>query len=101
MITTLTGENSFLLKQSLNSLEAEFVAKYGDLSLERLDGEEQSADRLQESIQGLPFLSPRKFVVLREPSRQRKFVERITDLLGSIPETTDLVIIEPRLDKRL
>ena len=101
MVVTLTGENSFLLNQTLSFLEANFVAEHGDLALERLDGEEQSADRLQESVQGLPFLSPRKLVVLRAPSRQKLFLEHITELLSDVPEATDLVIVEPKLDKRL
>lgn len=101
MVVTLTGENSFLLNQTLGSLEADFIAEYTDLALERLDGEEQSADRLQESVQGLPFLSPRKLVVLREPSKQKVFTERMADLLKGVPEETDLIIVEPKLDKRL
>jgi DNA polymerase III delta subunit len=101
MIVTLTGENRFLLSQSLSALETAFVAEYTDLALERLDGDDHSADRIQESIQSLPFLSPRKLVVLRGPSKQKTFTEHITELLEGVPEMTDLVIVEPKLDKRL
>jgi DNA polymerase III delta subunit len=101
MVVTLTGENRFLLSQVLNDLEATFIAEYTDLALERLDGDDHSADRLQESIQSLPFLSPRKLVVLRGPSRQKAFTEHITSLLEGVPETTDLIIVEPKLDRRL
>jgi DNA polymerase III subunit delta len=101
MAITLTGDNGFLLKKALSSLETAFVDTNSDLALERLDGEESSADRMQEAIQGMPFLSPKKMVVLREPSKQKAFTERLADLLEDIPETTELVIVEPKLDKRL
>jgi DNA polymerase-3 subunit delta len=101
MIVTLTGENRFLLSQALATLEATFVSEYTDLALERLDGDEHPIDRLQESVQSLPFLSPRKLVILREPSKQKAFTERIAGLLEGVPETTDLIIVEPKLDKRL
>jgi DNA polymerase III delta subunit len=77
MIVTLTGENSFLSGQALRALEADFVGGYTDLALERLDGEEHTADKLQESVQSLPFLSPRKLVVLHSPSKNKTFLEHI------------------------
>lgn len=71
------------------------------MALERFDGEEASADRMRESIHSLPFLTARKMVVLREPSKQKQFAEMIADILKDIPDSTDLIIVEPKLDKRL
>jgi DNA polymerase III delta subunit len=48
----------------------------------------------------MPFLTPRKLVVLREPGRQKAFAEAIADTLKEIADTTDLIIYEPKLDKR-
>lgn len=101
MITTLTGENSFGWQGALRQLVAEFVAEYGDLALERLDGEEADFSRIQEALTGLPFLSSKKLVVLRTPSRNKQFSDQAEQLLANLPDSTEVIIVEPKLDKRL
>ena len=100
MIVTLMGENDFLRKRELAKLVRGFVDEYGDLALERFDGEEASAAAMRESLQSLPFLSPRKMVVLYTPGTQKAWAENIGDILQDVSETTDVVIVEPKLDKR-
>jgi DNA polymerase-3 subunit delta len=101
MITTLTGSNHFALYQERQKLVNEFLQEHGDIALERLDGEETSYDRIAEAVQSLPFLASKKLVVLKTPGAQKQFQEKINELVENIPETTDLVIVEPKLDKRL
>lgn len=101
MITTLTGQNSYMLQQELRRTINEFVKVHTDMGLERLDGEEVAYDRIRESLESLPFLASKKLVVLKRPSAQKQFVERAEQLLGSLPESIDVVIVEPKLDKRL
>lgn len=101
MIVTLTGENSFALGQELRRIIDGFVAQHGDMALERLDGQEVDFVRIQEALTSLPFLASKKMVVLRSPSANKKFTEEAEKLLGNVPETTDVVIVEPKLDKRL
>lgn len=101
MVVTLTGENDFGLKAELQTTVSRFVEEHGDLALERLDGQEATYEQLQESLTGLPFLAARKMVVLRSPSANKQFVERAEQLLGQVPETSDVILIEPKLDKRL
>ncbi len=100
MIVTLTGANDHLRKRELAQLVAAFTAEHGDMAIERFDGEEATADRMRESVQSMPFLSERKLVVLREPSKQKAFAEQIADALKDVPESTDLIMYEPKLDKR-
>lgn len=89
------------MQKELRSLVDEFVAEQGDLALERIDGQEASFERLQEAIIGLPFLASKKLVVLRAPGANKQFTEKFESLLADIPETTNLIIVEPKLDKRL
>ncbi|MDB5181555.1 MAG: polymerase subunit delta [Candidatus Saccharibacteria bacterium] len=70
------------------------------MALERLDGEEASFERMQEALQSLPFLADKKMVVLTSPSANKQFAEKAEKLLQELPETTDLIIVEPKLDKR-
>src|SRR5579871_3845484 len=101
MVVTLTGENSFGWRAELNQRVTEFVAKHGDMALERLDGEEAAYERLQEALQSLPFLASKKLVILQTPGKNKQFTEKAEALLSEAPETTDVIIIEPKLDKRL
>lgn len=100
MITVLAGQNSFMLQAELRSRVAKFVSEYSDIGLERLDGEEASYDRIRESLESLPFLASKKLVVLRTPGANKQFVENYDKLVDNLPDTTDLIIVEPKLDKR-
>jgi DNA polymerase-3 subunit delta len=100
VITTLTGSNSFLLRQELRRIVDGFVAEHSDMGLERLDGEEASYDRMREALESLPFLASKKLVVLTSPSANKEFLDGGVELLKNLPETTDVVIVEPKPDKR-
>jgi len=100
MIVTLTGGNDFLLRHELGRLVQKFLAEYGDLGLERLNGDEAEYDAIREALQSLPFFAARKMIVLRDASTNKQFVENAETLLDELPETTDVILYEPKLDKR-
>lgn len=101
MIVTLTGPNVLGWQLELAGIVGGFVKEHGDIALERLDGEEATFDRLQEAVTSLPFLASKKMVVLRTPSANKEFVEKAESIFKQVPETTELVLVEPKLDKRL
>jgi DNA polymerase III subunit delta len=101
MVITLTGLNSFGLQTELHTIIDTFVRDHGDMGLERLDGEEATAEQMRAAAESLPFLTARKLVVLREPSKQKKFTEGIDAFLAAISDATDVILVEPKLDKRL
>lgn len=101
MIVTLTGTNDFLRKAELSKLVADFVAVHTDMAVERFDGDESDPVQMRGSLGSLPFLTERKLVVLSEPGKQKTFAENIEAVLGDVAETTDLIIVESKLDKRL
>jgi len=101
MVMTLTGANNYMLQQTLRRLITEFVAEYTDMGLEKLDGEEVEYDRMREALESLPFLASKKLVVLHRPSANKQFVEQAETLLANASEATDVIIVEPKLDKRL
>lgn len=100
MITTLTGSNRFAVKAELKRLVDNFVQQYTDMGLERIDCEDVEYNRIREALESLPFLASKKLVVLRSPSVSKDFVENAERLLKDLPESTDLIIHEPKLDKR-
>ncbi|MDQ3123090.1 MAG: DNA polymerase III subunit delta, partial [bacterium] len=54
-----------------------------------------------ESVSSLPFLAKRRMIILSNPSANKSFVERIDQLLEAVADTTDLIIIERKFDRRL
>lgn len=100
MITTLTGSNGFLIKAELDRRTSNFLKEFTDMGLEQVDGEEAEYTRLLGALQNLPFLAAKKLVILRSPSANKEFNEKFSDILETIPETNDVIIYEPKLDKR-
>lgn len=80
---------------------AGFEKEYGDMAVERLDGEEATYERMAEAAQSLPFLATRKLVVLRAPGANKEFAEKFEAFITGVSETNDVIIVEPKLDKRL
>jgi DNA polymerase-3 subunit delta len=101
MITVLTGENDVLRQEALGHITSTFIAEHGDLNIERVDGEEASYERIHEAAQSLPFLADRKLVLLRAPGANKEFAEKFEQFMADIPETNTVVLVEPKLDKRL
>jgi DNA polymerase-3 subunit delta len=101
MVITLTGENWFGLATALKKLVADFVAEHGDMALEQLDGETADVDRIREALQSAPFLASKKLVVLRGGAANKQFTENAEALLSDVSDTTDVILVEQKLDKRL
>ncbi len=100
MVVVLTGDDSLAIKQRLDEVVAGFVKKYGELAVERLDGEEVEAQKIAEAAQSLPLLSPKKLLIIRDLSTNRAAAEKIEQIISSAGETTDIVLHEPSVDKR-
>lgn len=100
MITTITGNNSYLMKQKVKSLVSAFVSEHGDLALERLDGEEIGLPAVLDAIQSIPFLTAKKMVVLRSGTANKEIAEAIEQIISTSADSTELIIYEPSVDKR-
>jgi len=100
MITTLSGTNSLLLSKELQRIRNDFIAHHSDLGVERFDAAEASFQQLLDAVQTLPFLASRRMVIIDTPSANKDLTEKIASLLQAVPDTADLVFVEPKFDKR-
>ncbi len=100
MITVLTGDNLYELNRQLHKRVESFVSEYGDLAVEKVDGEEATYDAMLGAIESQPFLAARKLVVLRRPSVNKQFTENIEYVAERCAESNEVIIFEPKLDKR-
>lgn len=101
IIYLLNGEDEFTIAHFVDELER----KLGDpttasMNTTRLDGNSFNIDQLPSIANALPFLAPRRLVILTHatarmsaPAAQKKF----TDQLEKMPQTTALVLVEHRL----
>jgi len=100
MLSILYGENSFAIAQQKRQIIEHYLLESGnELGLERFDAtvEPQS---LWQSITAQPFLVASKLVVVTEPSQSSDLAEFLLSKFDAIPETTHLLIVETKLDKR-
>ncbi|HUA13188.1 MAG TPA: DNA polymerase III subunit delta [Candidatus Sulfotelmatobacter sp.] len=101
MLRTITGDNDLAIKQKLEEITKDFVAKYGDLAVEKYDASNDEVGAAIESLTSLPFLSDKKLVIIRDFLAVKEFSEKLEASLKDIPEQIDVVFVEPKLDKRL
>ena len=100
MIYVLTGENDFARLQKKQSVISDFVTQHSDLGLETFSGEESEFNAMQAAVESLPFLASRKLVVLNAPGANKYFLEQCKAMLENVVDTTDVLIDEPKFDKR-
>lgn len=100
MILTLTGTNPYKVKHELKIVAQAFLKEHGDLAYERFDGEDLNFERLRDAVQSLPFLAAKKLVVVRDAAGNKALTEQFGNIVKATGKTTDLVIVENKLDKR-
>jgi DNA polymerase III subunit delta len=100
MISVITGKNSYLLNSKLKTLVDDFAVEYSDIAIEKIDCEEAEYQQIHDALHNLPFLSHKKLVVLNMPGTHSEFAENLPSLIESISDSIDLIIVEPRPDKR-
>jgi DNA polymerase-3 subunit delta len=95
------GEDEFSRSETV----ADFKKKMGDPGLVELntnvfDGRKVTLGELQHACDSVPFMADRRLVIVEglltrlEPKGQKEYLERLTQYLEHLPETTRLVFIE-------
>ena len=100
MVTALFGENDYEVKQRKAQLIAAYLKKVGsDMGLEQFDSTVNPLV-LWQSITAQPFLVDSKLVILNQPSETAELRDFLTEKFKEVPDTTHLVLIEGKVDKR-
>jgi DNA polymerase III subunit delta len=100
MTIALVGTNWHGVKAELDTLTSEFVREHGDLALERIDGFEAEYEQILGAIESLPFLASKKMVVIQNLSQNKQASEALGTLIERAGDSTDLVVVESKVDKR-
>lgn len=94
------GDNSLEKEAAASEFVNNFVATHGSMAVDKFGGEELETSVLSNAITTMPFLSERRLVVVRDLSANKLLAESIETIIGNVADTTDLVIIESKIDKR-
>ncbi|HYF97128.1 MAG TPA: DNA polymerase III subunit delta [Patescibacteria group bacterium] len=100
MTRTFTGPNSFALKKALQEIRLKFAQEFGDLSIEIIDGEESSFEQVIAAIESVPFLAQKKLIIIYSVSAVKEATDKVESLVIGASETNELIIVEPKVDKR-
>lgn len=95
MITWLTGENSFEVREALKAIEASFNG-----TAERVDGTDLTLSRLPDLLMGVSLFSPERLVVISDISTNSAVWEKLPDWLARVNEDIHVVFIDTKPDKR-
>ena len=101
VVYVLNGEDEFAISGFLNGLQARMGdAVTADMNTTRLDGRSLSIDTLTNAVSAMPFLASRRLVILTNPLAKLNsstLREKFVALLGRVPPSTALVLVENRL----
>ncbi len=93
------GEDEFSIAEEIHKLEKKLDDGAGAaLNTTRLDGRTLSLEELENTARVLPFMAPRRIVEVYSPlvklDNSPALQERFCNLLGILPESTALVLVE-------
>lgn len=100
MIVLLTGENEFAVDQEKQKLISTYLKENDIFGLERLDAEELESSRLRDAVLQMPFLVSKKLVIINKPFASKSVIEQFPELIAQIPDEIDVVLFDPKADKR-
>jgi DNA polymerase-3 subunit delta len=93
------GEDEFSIAEEIHKLEKKLDDRASaGLNTTRLDGRTLSLDELENAARAMPFMAPRRIVEVYSPlvklDNSQALQERFCNLLGILPESTALVLVE-------
>jgi DNA polymerase III delta subunit len=95
MITLLTGDNSFELREALQAIVADF-----DGRPERVDGSTLELRQLPDLLMGGTLFADKRLVIISDMSANSSLWQKLPSWLPRLSDDVHLVLVEEKLDKR-
>ncbi len=99
-ITTLTGGNSYRIEAEITKRIKAFSDINDANGIERIDAIEAEAETVMSLVMSVSLFTSKKLVLIRDLSQNTELSERISGLLDSPPETSEIIIIDSGMDRR-
>lgn len=95
MITVLTGDNSFEVREALQSIVSAFAG-----SAERIDGASLELRQLPDLLMGGTLFADMRLVIISDLSSNTQLWQKLPDWLPRVSDDVHLVLIDTKPDKR-
>jgi len=103
----LHGNDEFAIARKIKDYESEFSdPSTADMNTARLEARTMSEDELNNAVNAMPFLAPKRLVILSNPSAKYNHPstrKKFEEFIGNTPDTARLVIhemVEPKEAER-
>lgn len=101
MIFYFYGANDFALHSQVEAIRAQYTKKTGgDLEMEQLDMSEHQISDLLDSLSVVPMFVTSRLIVVRGLSANKVAAEKIDEIVEVTPDSTILVVVDSKPDKR-
>lgn len=96
------GEDRYSLNQKLKFWQTEFVKKYGENSLEIIDGAKLDVDNFSTNLESLPFLSDKRLVLVKDflDLGKEEKQKHIASAIENTPDFCLLIFQENEIPKK-
>ncbi len=99
-VVTITGNNSFLIDQTVKEITDGGLKDNGPDSIERINAETMETDEVLSRLSAVSLFADKSLLLIRGMSENKELSEKFVELITRRQPDNDLVIVEPRLDKR-
>lgn len=97
------GEEDFFIELAVNSIKRKYLSSgFEQMDLTRLDfgGKSVNPEKVQENIELPPWASSRRVVEVINFDFDKEATENIPDIISHVPESTVLLFVTDKVDKR-
>lgn len=100
MITLLTGDNTFAIRDAVDGQIKKARAKLGADGVSIVDAGDLKIADLPQLLLGASLFATERLVVIRDASSNKTVWEKLEELLASVDKQTTVILIAPTADKR-
>lgn len=99
------GEEKYLISAYVKKLLKKLGTRpFADFNLQRFSGDGLQADKIADAAEALPMMAEQKYVVVSDLDAEKlpaKEMNKLYELVESVPESTVLLIYQPTLDSNM
>jgi len=100
LILAFIGDNSPAREEAVGEFVAGFIGIHGPTAVDKFGSDNFDLSQLGDAVSTSPFLSLRRLVVVRDLSANKDLADKLEKIIELVADTTDLVLVENRLDSR-
>lgn len=101
MIYIFSGDNIYLRDQAADEFVNAFISKHGELSVEKLQGEDIELDEIANIVSSQPFLTDRRLFKISQLSANKPVFGKFVASAGNLSDSTDIILVENSLGSKI